>query len=267
MPEALRFVCEKSNRSATDNGTYVEAVMNACRDYSAFENFKRHPHYQQVLEHVNEAYGQKYLDIIAKQTPHFLNLIENFRKNDLIGNPFTFNYKEVGQISPTTLRYMKVASDLQLYFGSNIGPKIAEIGVGYGGQLFVIDQVFPYKSCDLYDLPPVLELVSRYLESHIMNGSYRTTTLNQCSGDQAYDLVISNYAFSELPAHLQVAYIKKVISKSSRGYMTMNSGMENSACTENRLTVDQLRKLLPPFEIVEENPLTFVGNYIIVWGR
>jgi len=162
---------------------------------------------------------------------------------------------------------MKVASDLKKYFGLNIGERIAEIGVGYGGQLFINDQIFNVNECHLFDLPPVLDLVSKYLESFILNCSYRTTTINQCSGNSSYDLVISNYAFSELPSHLQKAYIKKVISKSSKGYLTMNTGLENHATEIDHLKIDELRALLPPFEIVAETPMTSPGNYIIIWGH
>ena len=40
------------------------------------------------------------------------------------------------------------------------------------------------------------------------------------------DLLINNYAFSELPKNLQIKYLEEVISKSTHGYMTMNSGLD-----------------------------------------
>ena len=57
-----------------------------------------------------------------------------------------------------------------------------------------------------------------------MNGAYEVTTLNEqlpCN----YDLVISNYAFSELPMLVQQAYIRKVLAYCTRGYLTMNTGI------------------------------------------
>ena len=58
----------------------------------------------------------------------------------------------------------------------------------------------------LFDLPKVNKLIERYLNSHLLKGSYKTTTLNQEISEK-YDLVISNYAFSELPKSLQIKYI------------------------------------------------------------
>jgi hypothetical protein len=47
----------------------------------------------------------------------------------------------------------------------------------------------------------------------------------------------------------------------------MNSGLKGSLFTLDKLSVDDLRRKLPPFEIFEENPLTRQENYIIVWGH
>jgi hypothetical protein len=123
------------------------------------------------------------------------------------------------------------------------------------------------KEYHLYDLPPVLSLVERYLESHVLNCAYKTSTLNQNSGDEHYDLAISNYAFTELRSQLQCKYVEKILANSSKGYLTMNSGREDSIFTVDKLSVDILRRKLLPFEIFEENPLTWRQNYVIVWGH
>jgi hypothetical protein len=47
----------------------------------------------------------------------------------------------------------------------------------------------------------------------------------------------------------------------------MNSGLSNSYYQHNKLSVDQLRELLPDFEVLPEQPLTCPGNYIIAWGH
>jgi hypothetical protein len=70
--------------------------------------------------------------------------MERFKINDLVGSPTTYVYHRFGRISPSTLRYVKVASDLRRLFGDLTGAKVAEIGVGYGGQLLVLDQIFTH---------------------------------------------------------------------------------------------------------------------------
>ena len=120
----------------------------------------------------------------------------------------------------------------------------------------------------------VTQLISKYLESHVLNGAYCTSTINGYQ-PKNIDLAISNYAFSELPRPLQDSYIRKVLSKSSKGYLTMNE--ETLAVTKmyttgrspwwNPYRLEDLRGLLPDFEVIEEIPLTGKGNYIIIWGH
>jgi putative sugar O-methyltransferase len=262
----VNFVGAEDNRSVSDDGAYVEFVESALRDYSVFARFKQSPVYQKILEHVSPELGMEYLRIVAQENPALVQEIHKFKINDLVGGAAPFDYPLVGLVSPSTLRYMKVASDLQLLFGDLKGARIAEIGVGYGGQLLVLDQVWRFHSYDLFDLPPVTELAARYLESHILNGAYRKCTLNQTAGDVEYDLVISNYAFSELPSHLQLKYVEKILAKSKRGYLTMNSGLPNSPIVGDYLSVEQMRGMLPPFEISPERPASAANNYILTWG-
>jgi len=254
------------NRSISDEGSYITAVKEAIGNCRAFYKFKCEPRYIQILEHVSQDQGAMYLEIIRTESPIFMDKFNEFKENDIIGGTKTFCYPGIGDISPSTLRYIKVASDLRIFFGERLGDRIAEIGVGYGGQLLIMDKVCSCTQYDLFDLPPVLELASKYLESHTLNTAYHLFTLNQHRGDVEYDLVISNYAFSELPSRLQLMYIKKIISKAKRGYLTMNSGKGNSAFQEDKLSLADLKQVLPAFEVLPENPLTHAGNYVIVWG-
>ena len=47
----------------------------------------------------------------------------------------------------------------------------------------------------------------------------------------------------------------------------MNSGLTNSAFQTDKLSLAELKNLLPKFEIIDEKPLIHPGNYIIVWGN
>ena len=261
------YVASAGNRSESDNGLYVQFVEKAVRNPGVFSTFKQNRAYQTILEHLNEAAGKAYWEIVQQEAPDLSEDMERFKVNDVVGNPTTYVYDHVGRISPTTLRYVKVASDLRRLFGDLTGARVAEIGVGYGGQLLVLDQIFKLGMYSMFDLPPVLNLVSKYLESHVLNSAYRTRTLNQSDGSEAYDLVMSNYAFSELPSRVQMKYVEKIMSKSRRGYLTMNSGTATSLFAKDHLLIEELRAVLPPFELLEERPLTFDGNFILVWGR
>lgn len=263
----MKYVGHTKNRSLSDNGSYTAACEEAVSNQHSFDNFKRDPRYTRILEHVSPELGSKYLNIIKNQTPEFLSKIENFKKNDLLGGTVKCEYPLTGLISPSTLRYMKVSSDIITLFGDIKYNRIAEIGAGYGGQMLVNDQIINCPEYHLFDLPPVLALISKYLESHLLNASYKTCTLNTHDIEQQYDLVISNYAFSELPLALQEKYVSKVFKNSKRGYLTMNSGLSSSTFKGNFLTIEQLKELLPEIQVIKEEPETAHGNYIIIWNK
>lgn len=260
------FAHAKEYRSDSENGNYASAVMRALKNQKAFDNFKRSYSYREILEHVTEDQGRLYLDILEARNDSILSLgLSTVLISDQVGNPIKYHYaRHENPLSPTTLRYLKVASDLRVLFGPSLG-QVAEIGCGYGGQTLVNDQVLDVKSATLFDLPFVNKLIDRYLNAHLLNGAYATTVINK-EEPRGYDLVLSNYAFSELPKTLQLSYVKKVLVNSKKGYLTMNSGLGNN-CSTGKLTISELTELLPEFKVIEEEPLTADQNYIIVWGH
>lgn len=260
------YVGGKASRSVSDGGSYLAAVKEAVASYRSFTTFKSDPRYTSILEHTTIEQGNDYLELIKLNSPEFLEKMTLFKENDIEGGARVCTYEEIGDVSPSTLRYIKVASDLKNLFGNHFEGNIAEIGVGYGGQLLINDKAFIFEEYHLFDLPPVLELTSKYLECHVLNKSYKNFTLNQHNGNVFYELAISNYSYSELPSSLQIKYAEKIFKKSKRGYLTMNSGLPNSAFSNNKLTITELKNILPKFDVIEEKPLTHPGNYIIVWG-
>lgn len=265
--EKQSFISREGLRSDSDNGAYVAFVEQAVRDQAVFERFKQSPTYQQILEHTTEEQAGAYLRIIEEQTPELGESLERFGVNDVVGGADVIQFSPKCRLSPSTLRYVKVASDLTALFGDRLHDMhVAEIGVGYGGQRLILDQLYRFRSYDMFDLPPVLALVAKYLESHLLQSSYRTKTLNTHDGEKCYDLVISNYAFSELPAAVQQVYIAKVLRKSAAGYLTMNSGRPDSVFSKGKLTLEEIQSQIPNTRVLEETPLSARGNYVLVWG-
>ena len=123
----------------------------------------------------------------------------------------------------------------------------------------------------MFDLVPVLELVRKYLSSFGNNQVKLNKVIFEDLRElpnKNWDLVISNYAFSELPKSLQLDYVEKVLTRSKRGYLIMNSGKSNiSGFSKGKLTLKELEDLLPGVEILEEVPNTGPDNYVLVWGH
>ena len=129
---------EKFKTSITDNGDYPEFCYLASQDDSLFRDFRRNPIYNYALEHDSEQQGVEYL-AVAQKLKKLMDYTEEFKKNDLVGNPIMSTYDGIGEISPTTTRYIKILSDLEQEFDSLNNLNICEIGVGYGGLCRIID--------------------------------------------------------------------------------------------------------------------------------
>jgi putative sugar O-methyltransferase len=202
--------------------------------------------------------------VIERDNPHILDeFLEVARANDRLGSPATFDYPGVGSIAPTTLRYLKVLSDLERLFGDLTGMRVVEIGVGYGGQCSLVVQRWRLSSYVLVDLEPPLALARRYLETLGVADSVVFTPPNALQTSD-YDLCVSNYAFSELARDVQDEYARLAVSLSSRGYMTINfisrlHGIDSRARGE-------LTELHSGAHWLPEEPVTYGGNGILVWG-
>ena len=137
---------------------------------------------------------------------------------DIIGNPKVYKYPIVGYISPTTLRYISIMLELEDYFGSLEGLNICEIGGGYGGQYKIIDSYFKIHTYTIIDLEPSLLLTKKFLSNYKLNSKIEFVKPDELK-NSTFDLVISNYAFSELNKISQDDYIHKVINFSNCGFM------------------------------------------------
>jgi putative sugar O-methyltransferase len=248
--------------SLTDNGEYPEFCDRASKDTSLFENFRRNPIYNAALEHDSQEQGREYLEL-AQKLSGFDSHLEEFKKNDRIGNPEIFEFDGIGEISPTTLRYIKVLSDLEQEFATLDNLSICEIGVGYGGLCRIIDSYFQVKSYCLVDLPPVLAIAQKYLSHFQVRTQITCQTAEELNPEAEYDLVISNYAFTEIRREFQEVYLKKIVLRSKRGYITYNAINPESF---NSYSLDELLEIIPNLRILPEIKLTDPNDRMLVWS-
>ncbi|MDR1507841.1 MAG: putative sugar O-methyltransferase [Treponema sp.] len=251
----------KLKTSVSDNGKYPDFCLKASNDVLIFSNFRQNSIYREILEHVTPQLGREYLAAINDCRPGLLKDIEKIKENDIYGNPDLVEYESTGKICPSTLRYTKVLADLLNLFDSLDKLNIVEIGVGYGGQCRVINSITSPKEYTLVDIKPALLLSQCYLDGFVLPSVMKYKTMNELKKNQ-YDLVISNYAFTELPRKIQDVYLDKIILNSNCGYITYNDISPEYFQSYKK---DELLKLIPNSFIINEVPLTSEKNCIITW--
>jgi len=254
-------------QSVSNNTGYPEICLKASQNEEVFQRFKKIKEYTQILEHTSIEYGQNYIDIIRRDNPILLTKenMSKFKTNDLYGGSSPHNYGEI-DISPSTLRYIKVLSDLIKLFGDLNNFKIAEIGGGYGGQCKIINDYFNIKDYHIMDIPEANQLTKKYLNrlnvKNFRNSYYTDINIEK------YDLVISNYAYTELDRELMDVYKKLVIDGSDNGYITCNFIIDFAAGGNfDTYSKDELVSLKENTSIISEEPLTAPTNFVLTWKK
>jgi hypothetical protein len=253
------------NSSITDSETlssYPTLCGLAARNSEIFKTFRSARIMVQALDHVSIDEGHEYIEEILKYGSWSENFTKVLVKLDKIGKPKKFKFKPYGTFSPTLLRYLKVYTDLMKNFGPLNNFHIVEIGVGFGGQASLINLLDQPLSYTFYDIPPVLELVQKYTKELNVPGKFTFMDGRDPKSSNS-DLVISNYAFSELNREIQDQYLKNVVLPAPRGYITWNN---YSSDTLGGYSLAELIRLIPNSEIHPEIPNTGERNAIIVWG-
>lgn len=247
------------------NDSWYEAYINVCRlaasDDRYFNIFKSHPSYNLILEHVDYEQGLSYLKEIEKN-PKIMSWIDQFKANDILGGTklYEYSHNNIGLISPSTLRYIKVLCDLHNLFGDLNNFNICEIGGGYGGQCKIIDIFYDIKSYTIVDLEDVNRLSKLYLTKIGTNTNIRHLTY-PVDVKSEYDLVISNYAFSELPKHVQDNYMF-ILKNSKHGYVTFNNESTDNAMTYH---ANDVKNIIKNSTIIKETPETLHDNAVLYW--
>lgn len=208
---------------------YLEACKYAAGD--GFANFKQDKRLRVIFEHCSYDIAENYERSL---TVGNLNLLTKYKfTNQHYGNPSNCN---------STYQYIGVLSNLIKLFGSLDNLRIVEIGGGYGGQARTILDVFKPACYHIIDLPEVTQLQFRYLKEFDVVDCFTAPT------GQEYDLVISNYALSEIKDNS--VYMEEVVKKSTHGYLT---------CNTDFVKLDFEHKRTPDIEGESKE------NYILTW--
>jgi hypothetical protein len=236
--------------TAEDTTPYAEICTEAVENEEVFATFKRDPRYTAILEHVSPEHGQKYFNGIMQYELDG-DLIEAFKENDKFGGANILDYGEpFGQVSPSTLRYVQNTLDIAHFVGEGEIRKIVEIGGGYGGLCKTINCLCDFDEYHIYDIQQASRLQEKYLSN--FDVGEKVSFHSSVDPIEDVDLVISNYAYSELSLDLQDAYYENVIKNAKRVYMILNRGevsrevLLNRAKEDFEVTVEKVLDFWPP---------------------
>ena len=257
-----------TRKSDSDSTSYTDFVSAAVRDDKKLDRFRTAYSYRMILEHVDFQLGYEYLSRLTPTTIAFYLNDPTLKNLSKVGSPRVYYYPQLGWVSPTVIRYLYVNQRVLDLFSSKGVEKVGEIGIGFGGQFAITSKSMRLTEYSMYDLPVVLSLSEKTLgKANLLNGSFKQQSIDPVVPN-SFDLVISNYAFSELPADVQRDYILKIFKNTSCGYLTMNSGRSDlTGRSFGKMSLAEITAAIPGCEILEEDPLTGPDNYIIVWGH
>lgn len=248
--------------SLSNTPTYLEACEEAVKSEAVFLKFRSCRSYRKILEHVSPRTGEKYLSLLDEEDVPYRALKELIPIIN-IGGPAAYHFETLGKISPTSLRYAKVHNDLRQLFGSLANSLILEIGCGYGGLAAQITWGEKLKAYDIVDLEVVETLAMKYV-THVNPRANNIVRQARFQKYNSIDILVSNYAFSELSKNLQDDYLEKFILKSKKGYMIYNHINPPEFLS---YTAEEICEMIPGSEIVDEVPLTDKTNVLIIWGH
>lgn len=252
--------------SDSESGTYIQTVTQLIQNEKSVSGFRRNFEYRRVLEHVDWSLCKQYLSRIDELSPgNKKALMQSHKPNDFFGSPHRFLISRSDWMAATTIRYISVLMEICSITPVSEQMRIVEIGVGYGGQAAIFNREFGIRDYSMFDLQPVHNLVIQYLKGIDSPLVPEFLDINS-DFNRSWDLVISNYAFSELPSRLQTEYVVKVLKQANHGYLIMNSGRTNKTGRSNgKLSLDEILQQLPHAEVREEKPLSGPDNYVLVW--
>jgi hypothetical protein len=270
--------------SFSDTEIYRESCRLAATDPELFACFRQLDYITRIIEPWETGGGDDQMAILSKELIDDLQLQSGFWEdwvrclpNDQVGMPRFITLPGLGEVSPYTLRYLKIAYDLRSLFGSLDGLDIVELGGGFGGQCAVLTRLFKWRSYTLIDLPEVLLLAEKYLKTLGINSVQFAKDETQV-GANPIGLFLSNYAYSELNLELRLRYRDSLMMRAERGFMLWNllyfeiqraNGDRSRGLYNNETELEELfaRVKNGRFgdDMLQSNDAHY-GNQLVIWG-
>lgn len=192
---------------------YYAIVDKILTDEGAFSKFKSLDDYNSIVGMSLPYQAPLFMERI-KKCPSILEKMDDFKKNDIYGNPTIIDI-EGHKISPNTLRHMATIADIEKYIGNIDNMSVSELGVGYGGLAYVLNTYYKPSSYHLIDLPQVQQLASKYLDKLEVKVSIDTPP-------ESVDLFISEFCLSEFYDEQLYKFYNQYVKNAKNVYLMMN---------------------------------------------
>jgi putative sugar O-methyltransferase len=198
---------------------YISVCDEACEDENIFSSLKSLNSYNQIVGMSNVWQGEAWLEKI-KEDEEIKKYLQIFKNNDICNPPNIFFDKEIGEISPSTLRYVYNLIQIKknLEEDKNKIKNILEIGTGYGGMCYVASTYYNLEKYYLVDLPQVKNLCQKYL----LKLNVKNFCIDEPSENEKFDLLISEYCFSEFDDDFMMELYEKYLLRSDRLFLVVN---------------------------------------------
>jgi hypothetical protein len=210
---------------------YNDFCLRASVDDQVFKSFRSNKTYQKITAFNCEIVSQPYRSWLANRPEVGIMDLDYFGGPSLLKNGKSF----------CSLRYSVTTQVMEDYGLLRDGMKICEIGGGWGGQALAISKKYKVDRYRIYDLFGPSQLQKKILDEYADNiKEAECGTLAYHDDCEKYDLVISNYALSELDTEFVKVYADKVISRADTGYFEMTLQRGNPKCPQ----VPQMKQIL-----------------------
>jgi len=206
-------------RSIYDRSVFAEMALSAAQDDAQFATFKRNPFFNLLWENFSKEEGEIWLKTVQEKYPAMVERMDAFATSDKVGSPRTFSFEGVGEFSPSTLRFVAIAGQMEASLGGlSEEMHVIQIGAGYGGLCKILHDISPCASYTIVDLPEQLALAQRYLDAFGLNEVIYKTP-DELPKNTKYDLVISDMSFSEFNRPDQQRLFDRVFAYAKSGFM------------------------------------------------
>ena len=218
--------------------------------------------------------GVKYFNYIVEKNFNLLkNNINSIIETDKIGNPFVLNLNHnkfslvcsdsvICGIFPLQklLEYMNVDK-----LDNNLN--VIEIGCGFGVQTKMFNDFYGFKSYTNVDLKCMLDLQKNFLDYfNINNVIYNDPeNIETLAVKDQYDLLISDFAYTELSPEFKLFYFNEIIKKCKMGIILGRMDITNESAGHNFINKKIYNLFKDTFRIVKYEKNSIYGKGGIIY--